>query len=352
MIIYPIKYLQKSQIIFMKQFKGLIIIFSGFLIMTLLSLILISIKPKSYINFPNDSNQYRHRRAFIIGIDGIGNLPKTVDTPGIHRVINNGIYTYDAQTVYPSLSAESWTTLLHGVGPEKHKIYTKFEMKGDQVIIKKPESTFSLTSPYPSIYRLIYEQKNRPKMACFSNWEYITKNIIEDGIGVFKYFNKSEELVVDQFSKYMESNDPWLVFFQLDDTDRAGHKYGFFSDEHKKQLMKTDVAVSRIIDIIEKYDKNNEDLILIQTDHGGSGDLFSDLKMVRPSYICEKCKHGSKDVLDMTIFWTARGKGICNNKQINNKVSIRDTARFVASYLKLKIPETWDGYNLYPENLC
>lgn len=336
----------------MKQSCGLFVIFLGFLIMTLLSLILMSINPKSHINFPNNTNHFRHRRAFIIGIDGIGNLPKIVDTPGIHRIINNGIYTFEAQTVYPSLSAESWTTLLHGVGPEKHRMYTKFEMQDDKIIIKKPESTFPLTSPYPSIYRIIHEKENEAKTACFSNWEYITKNIIEDGIGVFKYFNKSEELVVEQFGKYMESNDPWLVFFQLDDTDKAGHEFGFFSDEHKKQLVKTDSAVSRIIDIIEKYDRNMEDLILIQTDHGGSGDLFADLKMTRPSYICEKCKHGSKDPLDMTIFWSARGKGICKNKQIKSEVSIRDTAKFVASYLKLKIPDIWEGSDLYHENQC
>lgn len=329
--------------------KGLAITFIGFLSMTVLSLILIMIDPKS----SSLSNiQYRHRRAFIIGIDGIGNLPKTVETPGIHRVINNGIYTYDAQTVHPSLSAESWTTLLHGVGPEKHKIYTKFVMNEGQIIIQKPESAFPVTSPYPSIYRLIYEKDKTANMACFSNWEYIPKNIIENGINVYKYFNKSEESVVNRFSEYMKLNDPWLVFFQLDDTDRAGHKFGFFSDEHKKQLMKTDLAVSKIIDTIEKYDKNNEDLILIVTDHGGSGDLFSEINMVRPSFICEKCKHGSKDPKDMTIFWTARGKGICKNRQITHHVSIRDTAKFVASYLKLQIPKTWEGYDLYPEFQC
>ena len=225
-------------------------------------------------------------------------------------------------------------------------------MQDGKIIIKKPESTFPITSPYPSIYRLIYEKDNKADMACFSNWEYIPKNVIENDIGVFKYFNKSEELIVNQFEEYMKSHDPWLVFFQLDDVDKVGHKFGFFSDEHKKQLMKTDLAVSKIIDIIEKYDKNNEDLILIQTDHGGSGDLFSEINMVRPPYICEKCKHGSKDPKDMTIFWTARGKGICKNKQILHQVSIRDTAKFVATYLKLKIPKSWEGYDLYPEIQC
>ena len=333
----------------MKQPKVLGILFFGLLIMTILSLILMLITPEPDIKFPYNNH---HPRAFIIGIDGIGNLPQTVDTPGIHRIINNGVYTFKAQTVHPSLSAESWTSLLHGVGPEKHKIYTRFEMQDNKPVFKKPNSTFSLDSEYPSIYRLIHEKDNKANMACFSNWEYIPKYIVEDGIGVFKYYTKSENELVNQFEKYMKLNDPWLVFFQLDDTDEAGHEYGFFSDKHKEQLMKTDKAVSRIIDIIEKYDNNNENLILIQTDHGGSGDFFTETKTERPPFICEKCMHGSKNPLDMTIFWTARGKGICKSKKIEHPVSIRDTAKFVASYLKLKIPESWDGYDLFPELQC
>lgn len=278
------------------------------------------INPPNNSNYSNISNmnQVRHRRAFIIGIDGIGILPKTVETPGIHRVINNGVYTFEGQTVHPSLSAESWTSLLHGVGPEKHGIYTSFESEGDNRQFKNPESSYPLTSQYPSIYRLINEKDKEAKMACFSNWEFIPKYIIEEGIGVFKFYSKSENEVVEKFEKYMKKNDPWLVFFQLDDTDEAGHKHGFYSDQQKKQLRKTDIAVSRIIDIIEKYDKNKDDLIVIQTDHGGSGDLFTERKIEKPFFICDKCMHGSNDSVDMTIFWTARGKGICKSKKIQH----------------------------------
>lgn len=335
----------------MADFRVYTVMFTGFFIMTLFSLFLVLIEPKPDNDFP--VKPPRHPRAYIIGIDGIGNLPKTVETPGIHRVIYKGIYTFEAKTVHPSLSVESWTSLLHGVEPAKHKMYTKFEIEDNKPKFKEPKNSFPLTSEYPSIYRLIHENHKDAKMACFSNWEFIPKYIIEDNISVHKYYNKSEELLVEAFEKYMESNDPWLVFFQLDDTDEAGHKYGFFSDEQKKQLVKTDSAVSKIIDIIEKYDRNDEDLIIIQTDHGGGGDYFAENKMERPSFICEKCMHGSKDPKDMTIFWTARGKTICKFKRIEQDVSIRDTAKFVAIYLGLLIPDNWDGYDLlYPENQC
>lgn len=273
-------------------------------------------------------NRSFHRRAFIIGIDGVGYLPETVKVPGIYRVINNGIYTFHGATVLPSLSAESWTSLLHGVSPSKHQIFTE----------KKAESSFPINSKYPSIFKVLHDQNKNAIMAAFCNWFFIPKYIIEDEIGVQKYHLETEKLIVQHFEKFMQTNDPTLVFFQLDDTDVIGHHFGFFSERQADQLKKTDKTVGKIIDIIEKYDPKNESLILIQTDHGGGG--------THPNM------HGSDDYKDFTIFWTARGKGICKYTSINTPISICDTAKFVASYLNLKIPDIWDGKNFFSEYQC
>lgn len=287
----------------------------------------------SFFNSPfqlNDIpvNHTSRRRAFIIGVDGIGILPKTTKTPAIYRVIDNGIYTFQAATVYPSLSAESWTSLLHGVSPLRHQISTEV----------RPKKSFPMDSEYPSIFRVLHESDNKSVMAVFCNWEFIPNYIVENGIGVQKFQDYTEKGIISLFEKFMRTNDPTLVFFQLDDTDVVGHRQGFFTDKQIEQLIKTDKTVGKIIDIIEKYDPSNESLILIQTDHGGGG--------VHPHM------HGSGEYQDMTIFWTARGKGICKNKQIDHQVTILDTARFVASYLKLKIPESWEGENLYSSYQC
>lgn len=335
------------------QLRAFIIVFCGFLCMSLFSVIILLLTPRTIITFPSPFlNRISHPRAFIIGVDGIGILPQTVDTPGIHRVINNGVHTFKAQTVHPSLSAESWTSLLHGVGPEKHNIYTSFSQLENSPELRKPNTSFPLTSAYPSIFRLMHEKNNTADMACFSNWKFIPDYIVEDGIGVFKYYTKSEKELIDKFEEYMETHDPWLVFFQLDDVDHAGHMYGFNSQKQKNQLMTTDKAVSRIIDIIEKNDMYHQDLIVIQTDHGGGGSFFEEANLPKPPFLCPACMHGSRDPIDMTIFWSARGRGICKSKEIARDVSIKDTAKFVASFLKLKIPETYDGADFYSELLC
>jgi predicted AlkP superfamily phosphohydrolase/phosphomutase len=59
-------------------------------------------------------------RVFIIGLDGAGSFVKAAHSPRIDAILQGGAYTYFAQTVFPTISAECWGALLHGVGPEKH----------------------------------------------------------------------------------------------------------------------------------------------------------------------------------------------------------------------------------------
>ena len=59
-------------------------------------------------------------RVVILGIDGAGGFIQNADAPHIHTLLKAGAYSYDAQTVYPSISAECWGSLLYGVKPDRH----------------------------------------------------------------------------------------------------------------------------------------------------------------------------------------------------------------------------------------
>lgn len=45
-------------------------------------------------------------RVFIIGWDGAGNFVKDAHTPNLDRLIRAGTFTFDAQTVSPTISAQ------------------------------------------------------------------------------------------------------------------------------------------------------------------------------------------------------------------------------------------------------
>ena len=263
----------------------------------------------------NKVNIKPSKSAFIIGIDGAGTLPQIVETPGIHKVINNGIYSYEGETVSPTMSAECWTSLLYGVYPEQHGISTF-----------KRNHRLTINDPYPSIFRALHEYNASAIMASFCNWDFINDVIVEDGIGVMKFTDAKEKNLLYLFKTFMKNYSPSLVFIQLDETDTAGHKYGFFTDGHKNQLIKTDHIVSQIIDIIEQYDNNS--LIVMQADHGGGGEYLH--------------SHGTDNPKDKLIFWAARGTGIDKMKKITS-VSTVDTSYFVAHYLGIPIPRSWKG---------
>ena len=64
--------------------------------------------------------KFIYKRVFILGLDGIGNSPKNVETPNINRIVKNGAFTYNGNSVFPPISGECWGSMLHGVGPKVH----------------------------------------------------------------------------------------------------------------------------------------------------------------------------------------------------------------------------------------
>ncbi|OHT08612.1 hypothetical protein TRFO_22798 [Tritrichomonas foetus] len=308
-MIYPQQIKRPHYIIALSVFTGLVCL------VTIAKFSSASTTKRTNLNKNIFDSRPAHRCAFIIGVDGVGSLPSQVETPGIHRVVNNGIYTFSAETVSPTFSAECWSSLLHGVTPDQHKVSTFGQNRA-----------YPSDSQCPSIFRVLHEQNPSAIMASFVNWKFINDFIIEHDIGVKLFSMKTEEELINKFSEFVNENDPTLVFFQLDNTDTAGHYFGFFSERQRKQLMKTDETVNELINIIEKVD--NTSLILIQADHGGGGE--------NPS------SHGSDSPLDKLIFWTAKGEGIPKHQEVS-AVSMLDTAMIVAEYLRLKPASTWSG---------
>ncbi|MEI8346655.1 MAG: alkaline phosphatase family protein, partial [Pseudomonadota bacterium] len=62
-------------------------------------------------------------RLIIISIDGgRPDVLLRIDTPIIHRLVKTGSFTFWAQTIDLSITLPSHTSMLTGVGPEKHGI--------------------------------------------------------------------------------------------------------------------------------------------------------------------------------------------------------------------------------------
>ncbi|MBP5622488.1 MAG: alkaline phosphatase family protein, partial [Thermoguttaceae bacterium] len=56
----------------------------------------------------------------VIGVDGGGAFFKQADTPNLDRIFENGAVSYEVITSKPTISAQCWGSMLHGVTPEFH----------------------------------------------------------------------------------------------------------------------------------------------------------------------------------------------------------------------------------------
>jgi len=260
------------------------------------------------------------KRVFILGMDGAGNFVQQANTPHLDAWLPRGAFTYEAQAELPTISAECWGSVLHGVRPDKHGLNND----------KAANEPYPADSPYPSLFRLIREQQPDAKLASFTGWDPINSGIIENNLGVYKVSLPDAELVPALLGYVEENPDVRLLFLQLDEPDGSGHRHGYGPDspEYLKMIGTCDERIGMILARLEQLHLIEDSLIILLTDHGGGG--------------AETHNHGSDHPMDRNVFWGCIGPGI-KQGHLSSPVSITDTARVTALALGLATPAGWDA---------
>lgn len=260
------------------------------------------------------------KRVFILGMDGAGNFIQQAQTPFLDRFLPQGAYTCAAQAETPTISAECWGSVLHGVVPAKHGLT-------NEIAASEP---YPADSPYPSLFRLAREQLPQAKLASFTGWGPINDGIIEADAGVEKLSRPDAELV-SELIRYLEANpDVSLLFLQLDEPDGSGHRFGYGPDSphYLQAISECDRLLGSVVDAIGRLGLLQDSLILLLTDHGGGG--------------ADKFSHGSEHEMDKNVFWGCVGPGIAAGR-LQGPVSIKDTAAVAAHALGLRLPDGSDA---------
>lgn len=262
----------------------------------------------------------RVKRVFILGMDGAGNFIQQTPTPHMDAFAKKGVITYAAQSESPTISAECWGSILHGVTPDKHGLNNDIAAK----------ERYPSDSPHPSIFRLAREQRPEAKLASFTGWSPINDGIIEEDLDIHKVSMPDAELVAALATYIQENQDLTLLFLQLDEPDGAGHRHGYGPDspEYLEMITLCDERMGQVLDAIEKSGMMEDSLILLVTDHGGGG--------------AYRFGHGSDHPMDKNVFWACAGPCIEQGKEVG-AISIRDTAAVAAYALGLQLPENWDS---------
>ncbi len=253
---------------------------------------------------------YKH--VVVIGVDGAGTFFKSADTPNIDKIFENGAVSYKCLTSAPTISAQCWGSLLHGVTPVFHKLTNS--------IVEN--TAYPTDSPFPSFFKVIRQNDKDAVLASFTHWNPINVGIVENDIDVHKMGNMDDRRLAQAICSYVKKNDPKALFVQFDETDSTGHSVGYGTKKHLEKITEVDGYIGQIYEAYEKKGLLDETLFIVTADHGGNG-----------------TSHGGLTDSEKYVMFAASGKSV--EKGEIEDIEIRDTAAIVLYALGYDCPETW-----------
>jgi predicted AlkP superfamily pyrophosphatase or phosphodiesterase len=253
--------------------------------------------------------------------------------PVLQRLVAEGAHTWTATTIYPSITLPGHTSMLTGVGPEKHHILWNGWVPSRGLVT------------VPTVF-------SEAKQAGFSTAMFVGKEkfrhlVLTNSVDQFTYGRAAEvdviksdsggvevkhegtvmaDKVAAQAAAYIVQHKPNLCFIHFADPDSVGHKFGWGSPQQLEAFAKTDAALDVIVKAIGQAGIADETVVIVSADHGGHGRT-----------------HGTKSPEDMQIPWIAWGKGVKRGFAITVPVSTCDTAATALWLLNVPCPPSLDG---------
>lgn len=274
----------------------------------------------------------RADHVFIISFDG-GKPAVIADSemPTIKRLAAEGAVTWVANTIFPPKTLPSHTSMLTGVGPDKHQVdWNSYMPLRGKVRV-------------PTVFAIARQQNPALGTAMFAGKTKFRHLWQQGSLDLFDFGGPQEDVAVPGTAEveqavvpaqyvakdaaaYIVEKKPALCFIHFPDADSAGHKSGWGSPEQKEAFKVCDQALSQIVKAIEQAGIKDSSVVLITADHGGT------LK-----------NHSANTPDDMNIPWIAWGRGVKKNFSITSPVTTYDTAATALWLFDVPLPESFDG---------
>jgi arylsulfatase A-like enzyme len=254
----------------------------------------------------------------VISIDGL--RPDAISrypARTLERLLREGAYTLTAQTIYPSKTLPSHTSMLTGLPPSEHGIL----WNNDQT-----EARGVVTAT--TIFELA-KARGLSTAAFFSKSKFhhlrkpgtLDHSEAPSGLN-FLMATETVEATV----RYLKHERPHLLFVHIAEPDYAGHTIGWMSFVYGWAVRRADGAVARVLQAADETFGPGNYTAIITSDHGGHGRT-----------------HGTEDPRDMTIPWIAWGRGVLSGEITARQVRTMDTAATAAWLLGVEVPANWAG---------
>ena len=250
-------------------------------------------------------------KVILISIDGMRpDGMKGCGNPYVKELEKMCAYTYNAQSVTPSVTLPCHYSMAHSVTPQRHGILTNTYV---------PE-----VRPVTGLFEKI--KHSGGICAMFYGWEQL-RDIARPGALKFAtYMNAYMKESVDtelttEAIKTISENKPDFAFLYLVDTDdKGGHDSGWMTEEY---MCRVSIAIDNVKRIFENF--ADEYSIIIMADHGG-----------------HDRSHGSTMPEDMIIPLFFYGKDF-KAGELTEELSLLNIAPTIAKLMGVEADRDWEG---------
>jgi arylsulfatase A-like enzyme len=260
------------------------------------------------------SAQTRH--VIVVSIDGLRpDALHRAPAPTLQRLAAEGAFSLHAETILPSKTLPSHTSMLTGVPPEEHGITWNTDRT----------ARFG-TVAVPTAFELA--RQAGLETAAFLGKRKL-RHLLREGSLDWASYPRTQPIltasdVAEEAVEYLAFFRPNLLFVHLPDPDLAGHSFGWMTRAYRLAVRRADRATAHILAAAHRA--FGDDFVLIVTsDHGGEGRA-----------------HGRDVPADVLIPWVAYGQAVAPGR-IPERIRTYDTAATALWLLGVPVPANWSG---------
>jgi hypothetical protein len=247
---------------------------------------------------PQSAPAPRPKMVFM-SIDGL-RPDAIVKAPAVNmlRLLCKGSYSWQAQTIRPSITLPSHASMLSGFPPEVHGLYHNDLRPG--------------FIPVPTVLAVAHAAGLRTVMVVGK--EKLVQLAPDNTVDSFVWApNGDDDVAATAIAEAKKGFDLMFVHFAF--VDLTGHALMWLSDAYLRQVQATDAAVGRLLKALPEHTT-----VLLSADHGGHG-----------------FNHQAGVPEDLTIPWIIAGPTIRKAHAISAPISTLDTAATVAQVFGLRL---------------
>ena len=235
------------------------------------------------------------------------------------HLIDLGAYCARTQTVEPIATLPAHTSMLTGLSPAHHGVFFNQYRAGHY----QGDTVFSVAKKAGLTTAMLFAKSKLNYLADPRYLDFVYgESPANDSPGSRTTAARLAAVFEERWSKDSYN----LTFVHMREPDVAGHSQGWMSPGYLNAVAVADLAVGRIVSVIERTRRRARTLLIVTADHGGKG-----------------YRHQVSDPETATIPWIMVAPGVPKGLRIDRVLHVYDTTPTALAVLGLAMPGAIDG---------